>query len=171
MPGDPMSASPIANDQTEMERMQARVRRLAEEKSYLQLIVRLIEQINPRPGVHDMVNTMLHNIMETIGGTNIKIWYWFGEDLCFAQFFGEGRDVVTRVDDPLVEQVMASRSFVEVSGDAADALLRGHLLPGAWTWCFPLLVGDELIGVVKLENVNIVGAGLRAYLPIFWLFR
>jgi signal transduction histidine kinase/DNA-binding response OmpR family regulator len=155
------------NPVVEIERLKARVRRLAEEKSYLQLIVRMIEQLDPLPGVHDMVNAMLLNIMETIGGTNIKIWYWIDEDLYFSELFGE-KNIVRRIDDPIAEQVMQGRQFVEISGDAADSLLRDGALPGSCTWCFPLLLADELIGIVKLENIHIIGASLATYLPIFF---
>jgi len=153
--------------QAEIERLRGRVRRLAEEKSYLQLIVRMIEQLDPLPGVHDMVNAMLRNIIETIGGTNIKIWYWIDEDLYLSELFGDKR-IVREIDDPVARQVEASRSFLEVSGDAADSLLLDGALPGSCTWCFPLRLGDELIGIVKLENIHIIGASLVHYLPIFF---
>jgi diguanylate cyclase (GGDEF)-like protein/PAS domain S-box-containing protein len=151
----------------EIERLKGRLQRLAEDKSYLQLIVRLIEQFKPLPGLHDMVAGMLHNIVETIGGTNIKIWYWIEGELHYADFLGES-GIVPTIEDGLAEQVGKTREFVEQSGDVADSLLRGHVMPGTWTWCFPLLVGQELIGVVKLENVHIIGASLRTYLPIFF---
>jgi len=155
------------NPQAEIERLRGRVRRLAEEKSYLQLIVRMIEQLDPLPGVHDMVNAMLCNIMETIGGTNTKIWYWIDDDLYLSELFGDKR-IVQEIDDPVAQQVLASRCFVEVTGDAADSLLLDGALPGSCTWCFPLLFGNELIGIFKLENIHIKGASLVHYLPIFF---
>ncbi len=155
------------NPSAEIERLKIRVRRLAEEKSYLQLIMRLIEQINPLPGVHDMVGSMLHNIVESIGGTDIKIWYWIEEEMNFASFTGE-RKLVSQIDDPIAAQVSQTREFIEIRSDPSDALLRGGYLPGAWTWAFPLQVGDELIGVIKLENVHIIGSSLSTYLPIFF---
>ena len=155
------------NPLAEIDRLKSRVRRLAEEKSYLQLIVRMIEQLDPLPGVHDMVSAMLRDIMETIGGTNIKIWYWIDDDLHFCELFGQ-HGVVPQVDDPVALEVMRSRRFVELTGDAANSLWREGALPGSCTWCFPLLVGDELIGIIKLENIHIIGASLLGYLPIFF---
>jgi two-component system, sensor histidine kinase and response regulator len=161
----------IAPDTTlsaeEIERLKERVRRLAEEKSYLQLIVRMIEQLDPQPGIHDMIMAMLGNIMETIGGTNIKIWYLIDRDLHYAELFGN-TTILQAVDDPIAEQVMRNRQFVEVHGTTDESLLRDSALPGSCTWCFPLLVGDELIGVIKLENIHIIGASLSTYLPIFF---
>jgi len=165
----PTDLPPPGNDnpQAEIERLRGRVRRLAEEKSYLQLIVRMIEQLDPLPGVHDMVNAMLRNIIETIGGTNIKIWYWIDDDLYLSELFGD-KSVVQEIDDPVALQVQATRRFVELSGEAADSLLRDGALPGSCTWCFPLLLGDELIGIVKLENIHVIGVSLLGYLPIFF---
>jgi signal transduction histidine kinase/FixJ family two-component response regulator len=156
-----------ANQSEEVENLKFRVRRLAEDKSYLQLILRMIEQINPIDGVHDMVDSMLHSIVESIGGTNIKIWFWVESRIHYASFL-EGSQTVTDINDELVNQVINTREFIESSSDSAEALLVGDVQPGAWTWCFPLMVGQELIGVIKLENVHITGTNLRNYLPIFF---
>jgi PAS domain S-box-containing protein len=155
------------SDDEEVERLRERLRRLADEKSNLQLVMRLIEQLNPLPGIEDMIHAMLHNIVETIGGTNIKLYYWIENELHCAAFFGESR-ILSAIDDPLVEQVAESRAFVEEAGDANSALMQGAVAPGAWTWCFPLLVGKELIGIIKLENLHLSSASLRTYLPILF---
>ena len=152
----------------ESERLQERVRHLAEEKSYLQLILSMIEQINPTAGVHDMVGRMLRNIVEMIGGTNIKCWYWIEDGLYFTDFIGATRTSVGGIDDPLAQQVASQQRFVEIRAEVEDSLLQGEVIPGAWIWVFPLLVGDELVGIVKLENVHIISASLRNYLPIFF---
>ncbi len=60
------------NPNSDIQKLEARVRKLAEEKSYLQLVIRMIEQLNPLPGLRDMVGSMLTSIVETIGGTNIR---------------------------------------------------------------------------------------------------
>lgn len=155
------------SEAAEIERLKERVRRLAEEKSYLQLILRMIEQINPMPGMHDMVSNMLHNIVESIGGTDIKIWYWLDNELRYASFLGDSASV-SAIDDPTAYLVSQNCEFIESCSEPNDSLMRGGILPGAWTWWFPLLVGQELIGVVKLENVHITGASLRNFLPIFF---
>jgi PAS domain S-box-containing protein len=150
-----------------LSRLQARVRRIAEEKSYLQLIVRLIEQLNPLPGMEDMLRSMLYHIVETIGGTNIKLYYWIGEELHYLDFLG-ACCTKPAIDDPAVAEVVARRELVEQASDPAEALLVDGVIPGAWSWTFPLLVGDDLVGVIKLENLHLSGASLRTYLPIFF---
>ena len=151
----------------EIERLQQRLRRLAEEKSNLQLVLSLIQRLNPLPGIDDMVRSMLHGIVDTIGGTNIKAYYWIEEELHYIDFLGDNR-VLPKIDDALALEVTERKEFVELSGDPSAALLQGSYIPGSWTWAFPLLVGEQLVGVVKLENVHIIGTSLRDYLPAFF---
>ena len=167
---DPLS---VASDQDqervqELERLRQRNHRLAEEKSYLQLVVRLIEQINPRDGLDAMLANLLNSIVETIGGTNIHLWYWVGEKLHHRDFLSATSRVVEEIDDPLARECQEQRRFVEVAMNAESALLREGVIPGAWSWLFPLLAGEKLVGVVKLESLHISGARLRDYLPIFF---
>jgi len=157
----------LAAAQAEIARLKASVRRLAEEKSNLLIITSLIERLNPLTGLHDMIDEMLKSILEVIGGTNIKLYYWLEGRLHYVDFFGERR-FLPDIDDALVAEVAASRQFVEQRAESADSLLRGSYLPGAWTWAFPLAIGDELIGIVKLEHINIIAASLRKALPIFF---
>ncbi len=162
-----MPPDTVDNPAAEIERLKERLRRLAEEKSYLQLVIRLIEQLNPLPGMEGMVDALLKNIVETIGGTNIKIWYWVGPDIYYAEFLDKS-GIVAAIDDPLAAEVVRERRFIELQGNETDSLLRGDIQPGAWTWGFPLMVGQDLIGVIKLENIHMIGASLRNYLPIFF---
>jgi PAS domain S-box-containing protein len=130
-------------------------------------VVRLTEQLNPLSGLDAMISAMLNSIVETIGGTDIHVWYWIGAELRQHSFLG-GSGAVAEIDDPIARQAAASKQFVEKALDAEAALLKDGVIPGAWTWAFPLTVGEELIGVVKLENLHISGARLREYLPIFF---
>jgi hypothetical protein len=60
----------------EIAHLKGRVRKLAEEKAHLQLIISLVERLNPLSGLEGLVRGLLYNIMETVGGTNIKLYYW-----------------------------------------------------------------------------------------------
>jgi len=162
-----MTATGTPDARPEVDRLLARVNKLAEEKSYLQLIIRLMEQLNPLPGLEDMVRLMLLSIMEGIGGTNIKLYYWIGAELHYTDFFG-GNKVVAAIDDQLAAQAAERRAFIELPTDAGENLVQGDFTPGAWIWVFPLLVGQELVGVIKLENLLLCSEHLRVYLPIFF---
>jgi diguanylate cyclase (GGDEF)-like protein/PAS domain S-box-containing protein len=142
----------------EIERLQDQVRELTRQASHLQLILRMIERISPLPGVHNMVGGLLRNIREALGGDNIKMWYWIEDALFFADVLG-ARTKVTAVDDPLAQQVATARRSIEQDCTPAAA---------TWTCAFPLQAGSDLVGVVKLENVNGIGAVLRDHLPVFF---
>ncbi|CAA7620745.1 putative Histidine kinase [Candidatus Terasakiella magnetica] len=151
----------------EVERLKTRLNKVAEEKSYLQLVLHLIEHLNPLSGLEDMIGSMLKSIGETIGGTNIKLYYWTDSELHYADLRGDTR-IVPEIDDAMVAQVVERPEFIEGRSENKDTLLQGDILPGAWNWAFPLLVGKELIGVVKLENLHLSGAAWCDYLPIFF---
>jgi PAS domain S-box-containing protein len=151
----------------ELQHLRERNQKLAEDKSYFQLLLRLMELLNPLPGLDDMLRGMLFNIVECIGGTNIKLYYWVGTELHYQDFVGE-KKILAAIDDPAVARVFESHQFVEQRGGAEEALLRDGMLRGSWTWTFPLLVGQDLVGIIKLENLHIHGALLGKYLPIFF---
>ena len=157
---------PIPRD-GELDMLRERSRRLAEEKSNLQLILSLIERLNPLSGLNEMVTGLINGLIGSIGGTNVRLWYWIGEEIHYADFLG-ARGVVATVADPMAEQALAERRFVERQGDNQDALMQGDIVPGAWSWAFPLLVAEERVGVVKLENLHILGAPLSRHLPILF---
>jgi signal transduction histidine kinase/HPt (histidine-containing phosphotransfer) domain-containing protein/ActR/RegA family two-component response regulator len=151
----------------ELDKLRARNKRLADDKSYLQLVIRLIEQLNPLPGLDAMISSMLLTIVDAIGGTNICLWYWIGDEIRQVDFLN-GTNQVNEIDDPLARQAASTRQFVEQTADTDAALLKGDVIPTAWAWAFPLLAGDNLVGVIKLENLHIGAARLRDYLPIFF---
>lgn len=162
----------VAQD-AEIERLQARVRRLADEKSYLQLVIRLIERLNPLPGIADMVRNLLQSIMETVGGTNVELYYWVDAELYYTDFagaadFAGSSKTQAAIDDPLVAEALATRKFLERATNPTNAMMPDGQFRNAWTWVFPLEVGQELIGAIKLENLIIDSLPLRDYLPIFF---
>jgi diguanylate cyclase (GGDEF)-like protein/PAS domain S-box-containing protein len=164
MTSQPRSA-PASSASSDVATLGARIRKLAEDKSNLQLIVRLMERINPLPGVEDMIRALLASIVDTIGGTGIKLYYWIGEELHRVDIEGPN-EVLTEIDDPTVARVARNREFhEELSGDAPLAEDR---VANTWTWVFPLVVSSDLVGVVKIENLHISGSSLRNALPIFF---
>lgn len=156
-----------AAPEPEGEVLEKRLRKLATDKSNLQLVVRLMERINPLPGVDDMIRALLASIVETIGGTNIKLYYWIDDELHFTDFEGR-REILAAIDDIAVARVEQSRQFLELPGDATGTLLTADQTAGAWTWVFPLIVGADLVGIVKIENLHVSGASLRTILPVFF---
>jgi PAS domain-containing protein len=161
-----MSTLHEADAALEIEHLRVRNRKLAEDKSYYILMLRLMEQLSPLPVLEDMLRAMLASIVECFGGTNIRVYYWIESELRCCGFI-EGDRRLEAIDDPVVEKVVATREYVEERGDADDGLLRNGMLRQTFTWTFPLLVGPDLVGVIRLENLHIHGAALGRYLPTF----
>lgn len=151
----------------EVSRLERRISKLAEDKSNLELVVRLMGRVDPMPGLDQMVRAMLISIGETIGGTDIKLYYWVGPELRYADFAGSN-GVIEAIDDPLVAQVALGHEFIEHRVDPTSSLLTTGTITGAWIWCFPLMVGSELIGIAKIENLHISATSLRPVLPVFF---
>jgi PAS domain S-box-containing protein len=151
----------------EVQQLKNRINKLADEKSHLQLIINLIGRLNPLQGLDEMLCGMLHSIVDVIGGTNIKLYYWVEAELHYIDFHGE-RKTLQAIDDVAVAEVEKSHAFVEISESSERNLMQGEFVPGAWTWVFPLLAGTELIGILKLENLHISAFSLRKDLPVFF---
>ena len=161
--------TPVDGDlpEGELEPLPVRYKRLLEDRSHFQLILRLTELLNPLPGLESMLRSMLSNIVECIGGTNVKVYYWIGEELHYLDFLGE-KKCLPAVDDPDVAQAAETHLSVEKWGKPEEGLMLDASPEASWNLSFPLLVGQELIGAVKLENMHIRASSLGKYLPIFF---
>jgi PAS domain S-box-containing protein len=156
-----------AHSNSDLEKLQARFHQVAGEKAVLQLILQMIEKLNPLNDIEVLVEGILHGIMDTIGGTNSKLYYWDGPEL-HCQDFLAGRRTVATLDDPLAQQVFERRTHVEEMTSFQGALLQGGVIPNACSWGFPLKAGDELLGIVTIENLHIPSRVLGKYLPVFF---
>ncbi|MDP2902761.1 MAG: ATP-binding protein [Methylovulum sp.] len=146
--------------------LENRVRKVSEEKANLYLVLHLVELLNPLTGVDGLLQSMMSALCSTLGGTNVEIYYLDEGDIHYANLFGEHR-VVERIDDALVAEVFGHHQFVEQSTDALRTLLVNDALPVACTWVMPLLVGSELLGVIKISDL-LGTAQMRDYLSPFF---
>jgi PAS domain S-box-containing protein len=157
----------IARD--ELERLEERARKGALDKSYLQLIIRLMNQVSAASGLEGMVECMLRNILDVIGGNNIILYYWIDHDIFYADVFGKKMKLAA-IEDDLVRRVLTTREAIELDHAFSDTMMLTPEFTKAYTWVFPLLVGPDLIGVFKLESLHIGMRGLYNYLPTFFSF-
>ena len=65
---------PAEHNQEELERLKARAQHNAMEKSYLELVIRLMNRVSTASGLEDTVDCMLRNILDVIGGTDIILY-------------------------------------------------------------------------------------------------
>ncbi|OAI18917.1 hypothetical protein A1507_08415 [Methylomonas koyamae] len=149
-----------------IEHLEARLRKVSEEKANLYLILHMVELLNPIAGVDSMLENLMMALCGSLGGSNVEIYYLDEGEIQYANLAGERR-TVGKIEDPLVANVFAQRRFVEQPSDSAHTLLRGSTPAVACTWVMPLLAGNELIGVVKMTDM-LGSAQMRDYLTPFF---
>ncbi|MEW6679076.1 MAG: PAS domain-containing protein [Pseudomonadota bacterium] len=158
---------PIQDLAAELERLRRHNATLEENQTNFQLLMQLMGNINPLDGLENMLRALLDSIVDILGGTNVRLWYRREKQICYLDFLGEAR-LLAEIDDPQARQAAEEREPVELHPGAEGAQLRDDTLRSTWTWAFPLLVGNELVGVIKLENLRIHGNALDNYLPLFF---
>lgn len=144
-----------------------RARKLALEKSYLQLVIRLMGQVGTTTRLDDTIEALLRNILNVIGGTNITLYYQVDHQLLVADVYGR-RESLAAPDDLLVQQVFADGEPVERESAFADSAMQTPEFGKAYSWFYPLKTGEEIIGVFRLENLNLAMRNLAGYLPLFF---
>lgn len=152
--------------QDRISQLEGRIRKLSEEKANLYLILHLVELLNPIAGVESLLDSLITALCGSLGGSNVEIYYLDEGDIRYANLFGD-RTTLDSIDDPLVQEVFRSHRFIEQASDSQRTLLRGTTPAVACTWVMPLLVGKELIGVIKMTDL-LGSAQMRDYLKPFF---
>jgi PAS domain S-box-containing protein len=158
---------PIARD--ELSRLEERARKLATDKSYLQLVIRLMTKVSDASGLEDTIHRILHNITDVVGGTNIALYYLSNNEILYEDVLGQKRRL-DRIEDELVQRVFTSREVVEFEHDFSATRMTTPEFTKAYTWVYPLMVGPEIIGVIKLESLHLRMREMYQHLPAFFSF-
>lgn len=149
--------------------LKARVKKLATEKAYLQLVIDLMNRLSKAPGLENTVQAILSCVSESIGGTDCILYYRTNGAFYRASLF-RPPEIIESVDDPLVRQVFERPEFIEFEHDFRDTKMMTEAFTNAWTWVFPLTVANELTGVIKIEALHISTREMRPFLPVFFDF-
>ncbi len=147
--------------------LEERARKLAREKSYLQLVMRLINRVSAVSGLDDTINCMMRNILDVVGGGNIILYYRIDSEIFSADVYGN-KTQLSAIEDELVLKVQTTREPVEVEHDFSETRMITPEFGKAYTWVYPLLVGHDLIGVLKMECLHIGMRELYQFLPSFF---
>jgi len=151
----------------ELAHLKERARKLAQDKSYLQLIINLMNKVSAAQGLENRIESLLNNILEVLGGANIILYYLIDGELHYADIFGK-RMKLERISDERVRTVLESGQPMELEHAFGDTQMLTQEFTKAYTWVFPLLAGTERIGVIKLESLQIGMNELYGTLPTFF---
>ncbi len=152
-----------------LDHLEERVRKLAWEKSFLQLAIHLMNELAAAPGLDNTLEAVLRIISENLGGTGGVVYYWVGTEIYSVDVFGR-RDQIERIDDPLVLKVVGTREPAEEESCFGESRATTREFSKAWNWAFPLLVGSELLGVIKIAGLYLSVHDFRQILPTFFRY-
>jgi PAS domain S-box-containing protein len=156
---------------TELSHLEERAARLAREKAHLQLLIRLMGTLGAAQGLDEVIEALLRNVLDAVGGTNVVLCYFVDEELHYADVLGLRRRL-SRVEDELVKAALERREPVEREHAFSDTKMLGSPLEcgagGAYTSALPLVAGADLIGVIKLENLHVAMRSLCFQLHPFF---
>jgi len=147
--------------------LQERAKKLAREKSYMQLVIRLMNRVSAASGLEDTIDCMLRNILDVVGGTDLVLYYWIDNDIFRADVFGN-KIQLDAIDDELVQQAQATHEPVEFECAFSETQLTTPEFTKGFTWVYPLLIGQDLIGVLKMESLHIGMREMEERLPTFF---
>jgi PAS domain S-box-containing protein len=151
----------------EFNNLNERIKKLATEKSYLQLFTHLMSEMNEASGLEDTIQNLLQIILKNIGGSNLIIYYLIDEEIYYADVLGVKKRVEQIFDD-VVKKVFETKEPVDISSEFGDTKLLSDKFGKAHTWAFPLIVGSDLIGVFKIENLYTGTVDIHFHLPTFF---
>ncbi len=154
------------NSQEEVKRLRIRLKELGKEKANLQMAVDLINKISTVVGLENVVDHILQILMEAVGGSNITIYYETEGRWRYTDVLGK-KKWMDEPDDPIVKQVIQDRTFIKVARtDKPETQLPGFL-ENEETWVYPLFIGDQFFGAIRLEGMALVHAHYRASIDPF----
>ncbi|CAG1020703.1 two-component system, sensor histidine kinase [Patescibacteria group bacterium] len=151
----------------ELERLKERAKKLALDKSYQQLVMQLMNRMSEATGLDNVIGNMLQAIVDVIGGANLILYYKIDDDFFYADVYGEKKQLTT-IDDERVALAFATGEAVEYEHDFSDTQMMTPAFTNAYTWIYPLKVGNKVIGVFKLESLHIAMRELYKQLPLFF---
>lgn len=145
------------NDHTiapgEAEQLQDRLMRLAKEKAHLQLFSNILMTLARVSGLENKVRHAIVTLMDAIGGSNVILYYRFDGDW-YTSDINEAPKKIAGIDNPLVEQAMETRRFIESEyvEEQSDFYVKS-LSHAMKVWVFPLIAGDNLIGALQMDGI------------------
>ncbi|MBI5029873.1 MAG: PAS domain S-box protein [Chloroflexi bacterium] len=153
----------------ELAKLENRVKKLAADKSNLQLTIQLMNRISGMTGLEPTIENTLHAVSDVIGGVNLILYYWIDDEIFYADVYGN-RKQLTTIEDDLVKKVVETRESVELEHEFSDTKMLTAEFTKAYTWSVPLVVGQDLIGVLKMESLHLGMRELSQQLPAFFSY-
>ncbi len=138
--------------------LRAGLARLARAQSLRTRIALLMDRLRELPGQESTVAELLR-LVDDLGGENAAIFCRTGDGLYRSDVHGRIR-VVGEVEDGLVRYVFETRESVSRGPIPGPTGVTTPDLPRVVTRAMPLLVGAELVGVLRTDERPVAGRDL-----------
>ncbi|HEY8038008.1 MAG TPA: ATP-binding protein [Methylobacter sp.] len=151
----------------EWNKLKQRATKLALDKSHQQLVMQLMRKMSEASGLENVIDNMLHSIVDVIGGANLILYYKIDADIFYADVYGV-KNRLQQLDDERVNDAFITGNAIEYEHDFSDTQMLTPAFTHAYTWVYPLKVGSTVIGVFKMESLHVAMRDLHNQLPLFF---
>ena len=154
--------------EVEIARLEERLRKLAAEKSNLQLVNQMMQRLSSVSGLTNTIEQILQIVVDHIGGTNLILYYFIDQQLFFCDLYGKrGTLDKDSLSDTQLAEVLASEKMIEYAHEFSHTQLLTSHFTSAWTCLCPLMVGPDLVGVLRMENLHVSSHSLQPQVSMF----
>lgn len=153
----------------DLEELNRRLAELAWEKSFLQLMVNLFNEIIPVSGMEALTGSILQGLLNVIGGTGLCLYCRYDGALHFTDMGGH-HAVLEEISDPGVEEVFRTGKPRETVSGFDQTMMLSAVTDRALTWFYPLNLSGETFGVVKIENIPLTMQSFGAHLATLFTY-
>lgn len=162
-----MSDDMISISVAELNKLKERAKKLALDKSYQQLVMQLMSKMNEASGLDNVIDNMLHSIVDVIGGSNLILYYKIDDNIFYADVYGVKKQL-NELNDERILTTFATGEPIEYEHDFSDTKMLTPAFTHAYTWIYPLKVGIKVIGVFEMVSLHIAMRELYKQLPVFF---
>ncbi|HCY85702.1 MAG TPA: hybrid sensor histidine kinase/response regulator [Desulfobacteraceae bacterium] len=150
----------------ENEALKLRLKTVSKEKADLQMAVSLIDRIASATKKNDVVSVILEILVTAIGGSNIAVYYEADGKWRYTDILGT-KKWLDDIDCGLVRDVLSTGEFrKENESELSKLSIPGY--PRTYeTWGYPLKVGEDVFGAVRLQGMAIKHAHYRSNIDPF----
>lgn len=147
-----------------------RLRKLAFAKSKLELVLRMMIQLSKTSGLENVIKNGLEAIMEAVGATNIVLFYRHGLNYVRVDVFGE-KSEMKDLEDSHILGVYKDKVPRIISSSYHNTQMTFQTREGqSYTWIYPLLSNEDVLGVIKVENTIYGTQGYDDALDLFFSY-
>ena len=149
----------------ELEELKARADRLAREKANFGLLTDLMRKLSTVSGLDNVAENILRTLMNTVGGSNLTLYYRADGGVHLRDIFGRKEDL-REIDDAAVREAFETGRFVQHGEGTTQEAHPTDKTKGR-TLVFPLCVGSDCFGAARMEGMQVTGAEMQSQITSF----